>query len=98
MFLLFIGSFKFDHSLNTQHHTAISISKETDAVVVVVSEENGRVSLVERGRIRRDLDEPALRSALLELLVKPTDRPGIARTEPGEPAVGRDGAADPLAR
>ncbi|MFM2105137.1 MAG: hypothetical protein RL338_169 [Chloroflexota bacterium] len=87
-----------DERLGTRHRAAIGLTEETDAVVVVVSEENGRVSLVERGRIRRDLDEPDLRSALLELLVKPTDRPGIARTEPGEPAVGGDGAADPVAR
>jgi hypothetical protein len=37
-------------------------------VVVVVSEETGAVSLVERGRIVRNLDETRLASALLDLL------------------------------
>jgi diadenylate cyclase len=52
----------------TRHRAALSISEGTDAVVVVVSEETGAISLVERARFVRGLDEERLRAALIELL------------------------------
>jgi diadenylate cyclase len=58
----------------TRHRAALGISEDTDALVVVVSEETGSISLVERGRIVRNLDEEKLRVALITLL-----RLGMAR-------------------
>jgi diadenylate cyclase len=55
----------------TRHRAAIGIAEQTDAVVVVVSEETGSISLVERGRVIRDLDEERLRTSLAALL-RPT--------------------------
>ena len=52
----------------TRHRAALGITEQTDAVCVVVSEETGGVSLVERGRILRNLDEERLRRGLMELL------------------------------
>lgn len=52
----------------TRHRAAIGISEQTDALVVVVSEETGSISLVERGRVIRDLDEDRLRTSLVALL------------------------------
>ena len=52
----------------TRHRAAIGITEQTDAVAVVVSEETGGISLVERGRIVRNLDEEQLRRLLVELL------------------------------
>ena len=52
----------------TRHRAALGITEQTDAVAVVVSEETGGISLVERGRIVRHLDEERLRRLLVELL------------------------------
>ncbi len=53
-------------AVGTRHRAAIGITEETDALVVVVSEETGKISLVAAGEIREDLDGPHLRQALLE--------------------------------
>ena len=54
-------------TLGTRHRAAIGLTEETDAVVVVVSEEEGKISLVREGRIIRDLDAGTLRSTLQQL-------------------------------
>jgi diadenylate cyclase len=61
----------------TRHRAALGITEQTDAVVVVVSEENGQVSLVERARIVRNLSEPQLARALHRLLDPSAGRPTI---------------------
>jgi uncharacterized protein (TIGR00159 family) len=53
--------------LGTRHRAALGLTEETDAVVVVVSEEEGTVSLVREGRITRDVDAGALHAALQQL-------------------------------
>jgi hypothetical protein len=46
----------------------LSLGKETDAVVVIVSEERGVISLAGEGTMRLNLTEQALRDTLLKLL------------------------------
>ncbi len=56
-------------ALGTRHRAAIGVTEDSDAVVVVVSEEDGRISLVRSGRLTRDLDAANLREKLEALLV-----------------------------
>ncbi len=56
-------------SFGTRHRAAIGITEETDAVVVVVSEERGSISVVAGGVISTELDFDGLRSSLENLLV-----------------------------
>ena len=56
--------------LGTRHRAALGISEDSDAVVVVVSEETGTISIARRGVLHRDLDGDALHSMLVKLLVE----------------------------
>jgi diadenylate cyclase len=56
-----------DKNLGTRHRAAIGLSEETDAVVIVISEEQGQVSLVEQGQMVTDLDHKAIRKNLYRL-------------------------------
>jgi diadenylate cyclase len=55
-------------TLGTRHRAAIGLTEETDAIVVVISEEEGAISMVREGRITRDVDAGTLRSTLQRLL------------------------------
>lgn len=63
----------------TRHRAALGIAEQTDAVVVVVSEENGQISLVERGRIVRNLNEAQLARTIRSLLDPNHGRRGAFR-------------------
>ena len=54
--------------LGTRHRAAIGLTEVVDAVVIVVSEETGKISAVVGGRITRDLDSTSLRRILTRLL------------------------------
>jgi diadenylate cyclase len=53
-----------DRSLGTRHRAAMGLSEETDAYVVVISEETSQISLAYRGRLLRDLSPDELRARL----------------------------------
>ena len=55
-------------TFGTRHRCALSLGKETDAVVVIISEERGVISLAGEGTMRLNLTEQALRDTLLKLL------------------------------
>jgi diadenylate cyclase len=58
-------------SLGTRHRAAIGLSEETDAVVVVVSEETGAVSHAYKGQLVRGVSLEELRAFLSSVLLRP---------------------------
>jgi len=58
--------------LGTRHRAALGMTEETDAVVVIVSEETGTVSVSYGGHLSRGLDEDRLRRFLTSLLQQET--------------------------
>jgi diadenylate cyclase len=82
-----------ERELGTRHRAAIGLSLETDAVVIVVSEETGIISLAVGGEIKRGLDATSLQNQLHEILglkkpKKPKDEMmgGVLKKEEGEKA------------
>ena len=59
---------RLSRDLGTRHRAAIGVTEDTDAVAVVVSEETGLLSFVQRGDIKRGLDATKLREAIFEAL------------------------------
>jgi diadenylate cyclase len=60
-------------NLGLRHRAALGLSDETDAAVVVLSEETGIISLAFGGELRRPLTTDELRSQLISILVQNKD-------------------------
>jgi diadenylate cyclase len=54
-------------TLGTRHRAAIGLTEENDAVVIVVSEEHGTISIANRGRLLQEVDSSRLLARLHRL-------------------------------
>ena len=61
---------QLSHELGTRHHAGVGITEETDAVVIVVSEETRSVGLAHMGRLVQNVETDRLRRHLTNYLVK----------------------------
>ena len=77
--LLPLTEMSLSERFGTRHRAALGITEDTDAVAVVVSEESGQMSVVERARIVRVPSEAQLERALSALLEAPAAPPGMGR-------------------
>lgn len=73
----------YHSALGTRHRAAIGLSERTDAVVVVVSEETGQISLAYDGELFRNLREEDFKARLLELL-QPAGSSLLSSTRSGD--------------
>ena len=55
--------------LGTRHRAAIGISKETDSIAVVISEETGKISVAKDGTLIADVDEETLKKILIKNII-----------------------------
>ena len=78
--------------VGTRHRAALGVTQETDALVVVVSEETGVISAVFRGEIAQGLDAPRLREMLLAILNGERNQLSADTGDLGSGEVGRDAA------
>jgi len=73
-FLPLSQNFEISRELGTRHRAALGLSEVSDAVIIVVSEETGKISMVEDGQMLRGLSADELKTRLISALETPVTR------------------------
>ncbi len=60
--------------LGTRHRAGLGISEVTDAIVIIVSEENGKVSVALGGNLVRGVESEYLKNKLLHIFIRSTEK------------------------
>ncbi len=76
---------RLSRDLGTRHRAALGVTEDTDAVAVVISEESGLISVVQRGEIKRGLDATGLRAIISEAMDVSTKRAKAKPEKQAEP-------------
>ena len=63
------GNRDISKELGTRHRAAVGISKESDAIAIVVSEESGKISIAKDGTLIADVKEDVLKKILIKNLI-----------------------------
>ena len=59
---------ELDPTIGTRHLAGLGLSEESDAMVIIVSEERGKISIAYQGKLKRDVNEDELRTSLYTYL------------------------------
>jgi diadenylate cyclase len=82
-----VESEELESTIGSRHRAAVGLSQESDAVIVVISEETGTISIAERGRLLRPLTVESLHLTLHEMLSSRKSETPEPRRGPSLPAV-----------